>query len=337
MNSLNHYQSSLEFFTSRVSSLSIPRQMHSRISILCLVLVHLTKTEAFAAAPEPLTEKTYCVGRTESSGKLYHYSRLLSVEMLRRADASFEFTYRITDDQGKPLESKSGRLALKSKELSAFITICQQAWNLVYNRSEVPPSGSMAMLGKFHGEDALYLCDAYGTSHLIIKQFGATQDKPASLSLPMEGVCATLSLLSQTDAGKKQLGDGNRFRAGIKKEPATTPFREQEEIDLSGSIVRKFGAGNWDTWKGRVIYAGLDFGRLSDKERQYLSKVFARHGSPSGAKLRINSDASFIVRLKLNDPETLNDLREAFSVGYFYAADAADACRLSVNARVVIT
>jgi hypothetical protein len=309
--------------------------MHGHIPNFCFLLILLTRLGAFAAVPEHQTGRTYCVGRTDSAGKLYRYCRLLSVDILRGPDASFELAYDVTDDQGKSLPSGSGRLALQATELEAFITICSQAWDLVYNRSEAPQPGSIAILEKFRGEAATYVCDAYGTSHLTIKWPGAPPDNPNFLSLPMEGVCVTLSLLSRTVEGEKLLGDGKRFRAGIRTEAVTTPFKEQEEIDLSGSIIKKFDAGNWDTWKMWVIYEGLDFRRLSGRERQYLSKVFARRGPPSEAKTRMNSDTSFIVRLKLSDPETLQDLREAFRVGYFDAADAADACRRAANVRLL--
>ena len=101
------------------------------------------------------------------------------------------------------------------------------------------------------------------------------------------------------------------------------------------SIVDKINAGNWGNWEISVLHGAVDFRTLSDKEKQYISKAFARHGPASKAGCRMDSDVSFIVRLKLSDPETLKDLSEAFRVGYFDASDAAAVCRRVADVRLL--
>jgi hypothetical protein len=306
-------------------------------SYFCLVAALSIRVGTVAAAPEPKREKTYYTGYAESLGKIYPYCRLLTVKMARQGNGSFEFIYQATDDQGRALESDSGSLALNAEELKAFAAICYQAWDLVYNRpeTEAPGLGSVFNLETFRGRNAFYGSDAIGNSHLNIRWPSGWPDKRNYLNLPIEGVCVTLSMLSRTPEGNELIGDGEPFRAGIKTEPIATVFKEQQEIDLSTSIIKKFKAPNWLAWERWVVAESLDFRRLTKQERQYLAEVFARHPGPPESRVRMNSDTSFIVRLKLSDPQTLGDLRESFRVGYFWAADAADSCRRAANVKLL--
>ena len=310
--------------------------MRPLIPICCLVATLSAGVETIAARLPSQVEKTYSVGRGYApSGRTYPYCRLLTVEMSRNADGSFDFTYRVADDQGKLLESESSQISVKTDEFKAFASICEQAWDLVSKRPQENTSGWRAELGKFHGEAASYTSTAYGYRALSIPRPGPTPNKRLFAEIPWEGVCTTLSLLSQTDEGQALLGDGKRFQAGIVKKPIALPFKEQEEIDLSGSIVGKFKAGNWDTWKMWVGSEKMDFRTLTDKERRYLLTVFARRRPQSESNVRMNCDDSVIIRLKLTDPETLKDLHDAFRVGYFSASDAADACRRATNVKLL--
>ena len=314
--------------------------MRNCISFLSILLAVLPGFGALGSDAALLTEKTYCIGRTRSLGKVYRYCHLLTAEMQRGADDAVELTYHLATDQGKPINAESGQIKLNSKEIKPFSIILYLIWDAFYNTGKLSSPETVAFTPGIRGGEGFFFRPD-DTPQLDVSWPDFPPYKSGSVSFSMEGICAILSLLSQTTEGKKVLGDGKKFRTGIRKKPVTLPFKEQEEIDRISSIIRKLKVGNWEELKDGVVYNRLDFRLLSDDEKHYLAVVFARHGPASETelnsepKLRMDGDPSFIVRLKLDDPGTRKELREAFRGGYYQAWDASLACRIAANVKLL--
>lgn len=306
--------------------------MSPQLLTVCSVLVLGLSGDVLFAEGGALTEDTFYGGKKETPvGKRCRYVRHLSVEMTRDAESNLVLDYRVTDDQGTPREEETKQVRLKAEEIGPFSRILYRSWRAFSTSPKAREPGTIALLDPFRGERANYICDMYGASWVNLGKDNSPPEKRKPLSLPMEGVCATLVLLAKTEEGKPVVGDVASFRAELKAAAGDLPSpSEQEEVACSVSIVKKYGAGNWGTWEGLAQFKGIDFQLLSPREREYLKRIYPHYDEPG-----LGGGVSTVVRLKLDDPVTLSDLRVAFRGGYYTAYQAAEMCSQAANVKLI--
>jgi hypothetical protein len=296
--------------------------MRNLLVLVCFFAVVTSSTLAVGA--DAFSESTYFLGRADTRGKNYDFCRRLSVKMLLAADGSCEFVYSTFDDSGKSLGSEP--LKLTRREFRQFASISYQAWKLIGTHAKEPLGQGTFSLKKFRGENAV-LSGCYDASYPTLKLWVAPLE---GFQIPAEGVCATLELLSQTDAGKKIVGVGNPYRAGLRKQPVSMPFTEQEEIEISGSIIDRYKARDWGNWLLQVEYGKIDFRMLTKREIEYLTTKYS-WGTTPRERRRIDFHSPDVIRLKLGGPKTLQALHDSLHAAWVDGERAAEACEAAAN------